>query len=182
MRTTAIAAIMLTMIAGAPTADADERRSGSDERPVQLSMAVDLPEIDARGTPDDPVVCLALTLYWEGRGQGELAQKAVGYVVLNRARAAGYPPDICGVVTQGDRNGPCQFSWWCGDRSIRPTNAREWERAFRLAGEILAEPEDDPTDGALHFHRKDLTPGWARDKNGRPRVLGDHVFFRLARR
>lgn len=173
--------IILGMITGAPTADASGRLTGSDQTPPYTQVALALPQIDAQRLSDDPVVCLALTLYWEGRGESDLAQKAVGHVVMNRVRAASFPSDICSVVTQHGPEPPCQFSWWCDGRSDTPQDYAEWWRAFRNAAEVYGNPAADPTGGALYFHRKDLRPSWARAKATAPRVFGGHVFFRLAR-
>lgn len=178
MRYTTIAAIILAMIGGATSADADEAVSSGIEPDLQ-QVAFVPPDIEVDRFPDDELACLALTLYWEGRGESRLAQKAVGHVVLNRARAAGYPDDICAVVTQGGARS-CQFSWYCDGRPDAPTNRVAWWRAVLVAHEVLAHPDDDPTGGALYFHRKDLRPAWARAKTGPPKVLGGHVFFRLA--
>jgi N-acetylmuramoyl-L-alanine amidase len=176
MRYTTIAAIILAMIGGATSVDAEERRSSGAETDLE-QVALVPPDIDDR-LPDDELVCLALTLYWEGRGESRLGQKAVGHVVVNRARAAGYPDHVCAVVTQGGA-GSCQFSWYCDGRPDAPTNRVAWWRAVLVAKEVLANPDDDPTGGALYFHRKNLRPAGARAKAGSPRVLGDHVFFRL---
>lgn len=177
----AIAVIILGMIAGARPADASGRFTGSDPAHPHTGVALALPQIDEQRLSDDPLVCLALTLYWESRGESDLAQKAVGHVVMNRVNAAGYPSDVCSVVTQHGPEPPCQFSWWCDGRSDTPQDHTEWWRAFRNALEVYANPDADPTAGALYFHRKDLRPAWARAKVGRARVFGGHVFFRLAR-
>lgn len=179
MRYTAIAAIICMVIGDATSVEAGERPVGGEASAfTRVSQA--LHEIDDIWQANDAMVCLALTLYWESRNQSWLAQKAVGHVVVNRARAPTYPADICEVVTQGNGRS-CQFSWYCDGLPDQPTNRVAWWRAVLLAIEILDDPDDDPTDGALYFHRKELRPAWARAKTGPARVIGDHVFFRLAR-
>ncbi len=177
MQYTAITAIILGMIGGAISAHADERRGREIDADVE-QVAFVPPDINDNRLPDDELVCLALTLYWEGRGESRIAQKAVGHVVVNRARAAGYPDDLCAVVSQGNARS-CQFSWWCDGRPDSPKNHTAWRRAVVLATEVLANPDDDPTGGALYFHRKELRPAWARAKAGPSKILGQHVFFRL---
>lgn len=179
MRKSAIAAIILAMVGSATAADANERWSSRGSGGFQ-EIAFTLPEVDGTRLSDDPLVCMALTLYWEGRGETRTGQKAVGHVVLNRARAAGYPDDICAVVTQNGPAAPCQFSWFCDGRSDLPTDRAAWARAVEIAKDVMRNPYDDPTHGALYFHRKDLRPSWARAKAGPPKTLGGHVFFRLA--
>ena len=63
--------------------------------------------------------CVALTMYWEARGEGRKGMLAVGSVVLNRVDDDRFPDSACGVVYQGGETPPCQFSWWCDGRSDR---------------------------------------------------------------
>lgn len=49
----------------------------------------------------NPMRCLALTLYWEAKGEGADGMRAVAAVVLNRVAHAQFPNDICGVVYEG---------------------------------------------------------------------------------
>ncbi len=57
-----------------------------------------------------PLVCLALAVYEEARGEPLVGQEAVAMVVLNRARQAHRP--VCQVVFA-----PGQFSWTKGFHS-----------------------------------------------------------------
>ncbi len=178
MKTMAIAAVTLAVLAGARTADAGERLNQTDVEEYLLEAAYRPPRIDPDGLSDNPVTCLALAVYWEGRGEPEIGQRAVAHVVLNRARARGYPDDICEVITQHGPKAPCAFSWWCDGRPDVPTNRGSWLAALHTAARAIASPENDPTGGALFFHRKDLTPAWSRHKTG-AKVFGEHVFFNL---
>lgn len=171
MRTTAFAVVILAMAAGARTVNADERPP-LPPAPIETVL-------NWRDLGDNALACLALTVYWEGRGESELGQQAVAHVVLNRARASHYPDDVCAVVTQARRQA-CQFAWWCDGLPDEPRDAESWRRAIRIAIRALAFPESDPTGGALYFHHKELQPAWAERKTA-ARVLGNHVFFRLAR-
>lgn len=121
--------------------------------------------------------CLALAMYWEARGEGASGMLAVGFVVKNRAAHSEFPNTVCQVVRQGGERPPCQFSWWCDGKSDRPRDWAAWQATLRLAGDVLAYRERDPTRGALFFHHVGLKNPWHRK---RPRTvrIGQHVFYR----
>lgn len=137
-----------------------------DRRPA---VAVDAPP-DARSRE-----CLALTMYWEARGEGRTGMLAVGAVVLNRVADHRFPDTVCGVVYQGGETPPCQFSWWCDGRSDRPSHAAKWSASLNLAGELLAARAHDPTHGALFFHNTSISAPWRRTQTAQ---IGNHVFYR----
>lgn len=130
-------------------------------------------------TPDmrDPLTCLATAIYWEAKGTDSAGMRAVGDVVLNRVERDEFPGDVCGVVTAGGESPPCQFSFWCDGRSDRPVEAEEWQRARRIAKDLLGGRRQDLTDGAVYFHNGSVTPAWSREAT--PTVtIGDHSFYR----
>jgi len=127
---------------------------------------------------DDPVSCLALTIYHEARGESLSGQLAVGYVVMNRTRSGIFPADVCDVVRQGgERRNECQFSWWCDGLSDRPRDAAALRASYVLAAEIYNGCVSDPTAGALWFHRIGLKPAWSKT-SGRGQRIDSHVFYR----
>ena len=121
--------------------------------------------------------CLALTMYWEAKNQGPKGMIAVGAVVLNRVRHERFPDRVCDVVFQGGETPPCQFSWWCDGKSDEPQEQKAWSLAQKLAGMMLRNPPDDPTDGALFFHNTSVKPAWRKELTRTAR-LGSHVFYR----
>jgi N-acetylmuramoyl-L-alanine amidase len=125
--------------------------------------------------PATDVECLALTLYWEAKAEGREGMQAVAWVVLNRVAHPAFPDSLCAVVQEGGREPPCQFSYWCDDRSIRPVEEEPWQLARDLAARMLAAPPPDPTGGALFFHSAHVTPGWTYERTVR---IGDHVYYR----
>ena len=137
------------------------------------------PRADAQTErPSTTQQCLALTVYFEAAGEPLESQRAVAHVVLNRARHAGFPEDVCAVVRQGGQQAPCQFSWWCDGRSDRPAPGRPWQTAQRVAADALAGRSVDPTRGALYFHRADLGRlAWTRPLHLAARI-GSHVYYR----
>lgn len=119
--------------------------------------------------------CLALTMYWEARGEGRRGMVAVGSVVLNRVADDRFPSTACAVVYQGGETPPCQFSWWCDGKSDRPTNRLVWGSTLSLAEEMLTDRPRDPTRGALFFHNTSVRKPWRRERTAR---VGNHVFYR----
>jgi N-acetylmuramoyl-L-alanine amidase len=124
--------------------------------------------------------CLALTIYYEARGEPEAGKRAVGHVVMNRARSGGFPGDVCGVVQQGgERRHQCQFSWWCDGLSDRPRDKPALRTSLALAQAIYYGCVPDPTRGALWFHATGVKPAWSRT-SGPGKRIGRHVFYRGA--
>ncbi len=132
--------------------------------------------IDVRGELE----CLALTIYFEARGESDPGKLAVGHVVMNRAQHPLFPPKVCQVVQQGGEKlrYRCQFSWWCDGRSDQPRNRQAWERSKALARSIYWDYSRDPTAGALWYHADTARPRW-RAGLARGRKIGHHVFYRL---
>lgn len=163
------------------------RRRGWRTALFALTLAGAVAGLSASGSTFTPpampynrseIRCLALTIYFEARGESEIGKRAVGHVVMNRVGSPGFPDSICDVVWQGGdsvRN-RCQFSWYCDGRSDRPTDREEWKRSLALAEDILAGRSADPTHGALWFHHKGVAPPWR--KGMRARLIGAHYFYR----
>jgi N-acetylmuramoyl-L-alanine amidase len=125
----------------------------------------------------DPHHCLALALYHEARAEGRAGMEAVASVVLNRVAHSAFPDDVCSVVTEGGTAPPCQFSWWCDGRSLRPGEPRAWQQALAIAADALAAPPRDRTGGALFFHSARIATPW-RVERARTVQIGGHVFYR----
>lgn len=87
-------------------------------------------------------VCLALAMYFEGRGEGPVGMVAIGQVVLNRLEAAPlgrWPKDVCGIVMQGGSKPlhRCQFSFSCDGKSDKPRNQSAWQLSLTLSQAML---------------------------------------------
>jgi spore germination cell wall hydrolase CwlJ-like protein len=121
--------------------------------------------------------CLALSIYWEARGEGRRGMIAVGWTVLNRVQSQLFPETPCTVVHQGGEQPPCQFSWWCDGRSDRPRNPDQWRRSLLIASELLLDPPPDPTGGSLFYHSSSIPTPW-KQKRIRTVRIGSHVFYR----
>jgi spore germination cell wall hydrolase CwlJ-like protein len=132
--------------------------------------------IDVKGELE----CLALTIYFEARGEPDEGKLAVGHVVMNRAQHSLFPRRVCDVVRQGGDKlrYRCQFSWWCDGRSDRPRDRQAWNKSRALAGLIYWDYSRDPTAGALWYHAEYVRPSWRRDLAPGPKI-GRHVFYGL---
>jgi spore germination cell wall hydrolase CwlJ-like protein len=132
----------------------------------------------ARADEEREIRCLALTIYYEARGEPEAGQLAVGHVVMNRTRNANFPSSVCGVVQEGgEQRNLCQFSWWCDGLSDRPKDRAALYRSLSIAEQIYLGCRADPTRGALWFHTTGVKPLWSK-KFGRAQRIGDHLFYR----
>jgi spore germination cell wall hydrolase CwlJ-like protein len=137
--------------------------------------------LDGTRPLDTPLVCLARAIYFEAGGQSDREMTAVGHVVMNRVREAGFPDDVCAVIRDGGEQPPCQFSWWCDGQSDIAADRPEYDRAVRVARAILSGEVPDPTGGANMFHNRTVSPSWAR-RAERKAKIGDQVFYHLRKR
>ncbi|WP_168733042.1 cell wall hydrolase [Aliigemmobacter aestuarii] len=153
-------------------------------KPVKAS-ATRVPEISysrsfLAGMPvasgDTEWECLAKALYFEARGESVKGQFAVAEVILNRVQSPRYPSTICGVVHQGGRKG-CQFSFTCDRHPDRIREKAAWAQAGKIARLMIDGAPRALTEGATHFHTRNVRPGWAR-KFPRTAEIGAHLFYR----
>lgn len=116
------------------------------------------------------LLCLALTIYKEARGEPERGQVAVGLVVLNRVKQTN--KNACQVITA-----PAQFSWYEGTSSLLiPTwDTSTWKKSISAAKTALFVHQYDIS-GINHFHHKSMTPKWASSLVPHE-VIGNHVFY-----
>lgn len=163
------------------TGAASIRRAGAGlciARIALLGMLMPLPLEKANAASlRDEHHCLALSLYWEARGEGRRGMIAVGWTILNRVRSEDFPATPCAVVFQGGERPPCEFSWWCDGRSDRPREQHSWHRALVIAAELLLDPPPDPTDGSLYYHSTSTRSAWHL-RHVRTARIGRHVFYK----
>ncbi|MGQ0751460.1 MAG: cell wall hydrolase [Betaproteobacteria bacterium] len=132
---------------------------------------------DGRKPLDDPITCLARTIYWEAKGEGIAGMEAIANVVMNRLGHEGFPDTVCEVVRQGYERGACQFSWWCDGRSDDAQDAESYEVAKEIARKALNRQIKDRTAGALYFHQRKISPQWSA-KYIKTVELGEHIFYK----
>lgn len=125
------------------------------------------------------VMCLAMNMYHEARGDGEVGMMAVAEVTLNRVEDPRYPDNVCDVVTQGYRvgNRACQFSWYCDGESDKMKDKEMADLAYELAVDYLTGLETNITNGATHYHASRVSPYWAPTKTY-VATVHSHLFYR----
>jgi spore germination cell wall hydrolase CwlJ-like protein len=130
------------------------------------------------------MLCLALNVYHEARGEPLEGQKAVALVTMKRA--AGDPKRVCDEVFR-----PRQFSWanplttapspqvrQRRAKRLMPTNTSAWLIAKQVAKRALAGTLPKVVGGADHYYNPTKVkrpPRWAKVY---PEVaqIGNHVF------
>ncbi len=152
------------------------------KKPPSLSEIITKPEAQAvdpigKGPLDDAITCLSRTIYWETKGEGAAGMEAVANVVMNRLGKEGFPNTICEVVMQGSEQGACQFSWWCDGRSDDVEEEKSYAIAKEIARKALNRQLTDRTGGALSFHHRKVSPGWAAEYIMTNKV-GEHIFYK----
>jgi spore germination cell wall hydrolase CwlJ-like protein len=150
--------------------------------PAQTITKTEAQAVDRSGAKplDDPITCLARTIYWEARGDGETSMQAIANVVMNRLGHEGFPSTVCGVVKQGKEQGACQFSWWCDGRPDSAQEKKAYARAKEIARKALNGQLKDLTGGALYFYHKGSkgsAPDWAK-KYVRTAEVDDNIFYK----
>ena len=135
---------------------------------------------------DTQLECVALNIYHESRSESRIAQKAVGFVTMNRVNSERYPSTPCDVVYQSYRDShgnpirnKCQFSWYCDGKSDKPRDEVMWEQALELAYRVMIEYGivDDPTEGATMYHASYVNPYWV-DSYDKTVRIDSHIFYK----
>lgn len=129
------------------------------------------------------IICLALTVFHEARGEPLAGQRAVAQVVVNRSRIRSLP--VCAVVAEKG-----QFSWnirqygeipgKMGKIAVKPhkkplpVGKKGWLEALNVAKNALLAP--DLASKIEFFHAKYTNPGWSRRYRLVAQV-GNHLFY-----
>lgn len=117
------------------------------------------------------LMCLALTVYHEARGEPVEGQNAVAHVVMNRVADKRWSSNVCEVTRQRR-----QFSWVRRANPL-PDDEKAWNTAVVIANAALEGRSMDSTKGATHYHSIWIMPRWAR-KMKPTKGIGNHVFYR----
>lgn len=126
-----------------------------------------------------PLICLLGAIYYEAGNQSARGKLAVGQVIMRRA--GNDIEQICNEVTS-----PYQFTFYKNELSllVKPQNEIEiasYRESYSIASMLIRRslegiPHPDVSNGALHYHTKDISPCWNRKKKGKK--IGDHVFVK----
>lgn len=133
---------------------------------------------------ESALLCLALNVYHEARGEMIPGQYAVAQVTLNRAN--GDQNKVCETVVAKN-----QFSWtkqmlarkdakrYVLKKQGLPRDANAWALAKHIARYTLEHRPIDGTNGATHYHTTQVRPVWRTSLKYVKRI-GRHVFYRDA--
>lgn len=123
------------------------------------------------------LMCLAMNVYQESRGEPILGQYAVALVTLNRAEENG--TKVCTEVLKKK-----QFSWTNGlvaKKSVvqaeTPKDKDAWKKSMIIARTALAGKMPDFTHGATFYHERRVKPKW-RLAMVQTKSIGNHIFYR----
>jgi len=120
------------------------------------------------------LVCLAMNIYHEGRGESARGQAAIAAVTMNRLRSPRYPNSVCQVVWQRK-----QFSWTLlHSRHHVIDDAQAWRRAMNIAELFLGGARLALVSEATHYHTVDVQPFWSKNIPALV-MIGKHVFYAL---
>lgn len=115
------------------------------------------------------LMCVALNVYHEARGEPLAGQIAVAYVT--HKRAGGKSSQYCREVYR-----KAQFSWTASKPPV-DKKSPQWKTAVAVAKTFLLFP--DMSLGATHYHAKSVAPQWSKSFKVVSRI-GDHIFYRVA--
>ena len=125
------------------------------------------------------LMCLAVAIFFEARGEPIDGQELVANVILNRVEHSSYPDTICGVVNQRK-----QFSYTHElprlGMSSNPLDYNDYpdEIAWELSKEIAKETLDNGVINPyiLMYHADYVDPYWA-DHYTVSGQVGRHIFY-----
>lgn len=118
------------------------------------------------------IECLAKNIYFEARGEPFEGQLAVAFVTLNRVESPAFPGTICKVVWA-----PGAFSWTRDNLPNNPEDKRAYKKIYELSKHFYLSPDyADPTQGAMYYHAKSVSPCWLPDAI-KLIDIGRHIFY-----
>ena len=126
----------------------------------------------------EELLIAAMTIWGEARGESKAGRRAVARVILNRWKAKSWYGSRLGVVCQK----PWQFSCWNeNDPNLEKLRKLELNRnkilRMCLIDLLEAMNEDqDPTNGATHYHNANISAPWAQGKVACA-IIGHHLFY-----
>lgn len=129
---------------------------------------------NSEASDQDQILCLALNIYHESRGEDTRARWAVGFVTLNRVKSSKFADTVCRVVWAKS-----QFSWTTRRTgTLVPKETNAWFDAQKKGYLLYSEQyTEDPTSGADHFYVATIKPSWSRRLVSKMRI-GAHMFGR----
>jgi len=114
------------------------------------------------------LMCLALNIYNEARGEPLEGQYKVAQVTLNRVQSPKWKDTICDVVYE-----EYQFSWTLKRFNI--TDEKSLDIAIAIAVDTIKTGYPTTT-CADHYHTTAISPYWAKDMKVES-IIGNHIFY-----
>ena len=122
--------------------------------------------------------CLALNIFFEGRGEDLMGKVAIAEVTMNRVESPKHPDNICAVVW--DKK---QFSWTHDGKHDDPTRFKAkvdriaWRDSQLIAQMVIDNEINLDVKGATHYHADYVEPYWAKHHTMLFK-LGTHIFYK----
>lgn len=139
--------------------------------PAETTLAALVDARESSETRDAEHECLAISVYFESKGEPLTGQLAVAQTLINRAASGRFPTSLCGVVRQRG-----QFSFVQGGAlPAVPRASAAWREAVAIASVALGDLWRETAPGALFFHASHVSPNWKLTRIAR---LGNHIFYR----
>ena len=119
----------------------------------------------------ESILCLAIAIFHESRGESKKAQYAVAEVIHNRTKHPDYPNNYCAVIKQKG-----QFSFFKNHRSLQPPKYEldAWKQSVEVAKDFQRK-RSNYTKGATYFNHVRL--GVRYKTNIKSVKIGNHVFY-----
>jgi N-acetylmuramoyl-L-alanine amidase len=121
------------------------------------------------------IICLALNIYFEARGEPLVARAAVAYVTTNRLEEKGLDTSkLCQIVYKKG-----VFSWTKHIEKYNESDSnpytiqfmqkykirerKEWSESLQLAQDVLDKKINNPIQDATIFHDLTVNPKWTKE-------------------
>lgn len=168
-------AVLLSTMIVAPLSNA-----GTDLLPIKIPSYQ-----NAEFHVKEPLECMAVNLYHEARGESIQGLEAIAHVVLTRKNDTRFKNDVCSVVfykgwSKRYKKWVAHFSWTLDGKSDKIYDHDSYIKSYIVSLKVLSGLyQEDPTWGATHYHRDDISPLWIHDR-GMVLVahIGRHKFYR----
>ena len=123
--------------------------------------------------------CLTSAIYYEAGQESSDGQRAVAQVVHKPGAAIRhFPTASAASSTKAQREPPViRFTFTCDGSMSRAPVPELWNRARKVAGEMLAGVVYAPAGHATHYHANYVVPYWASSLV-KTTVEGAHIFYR----
>ena len=125
----------------------------------------------------EDLLVYAKTVWGEARGETISGMLGVAWTIKRRTERAQWPDNIIDVCLQ-----PWQFSVWNrSDPNFNkvigaPLTSKSFQRAIFVVLGVTLGYLADPTNGADHYHHKDIEPPWAKEMT-KTAEIGSHIFY-----